>query len=439
MTMGDRKFELMRTHPYMDRVRPAWVLGVGVLSLLALGCADASGATGGDMPLPADRAAGDEQTATPATPAAEALDAGAVIEAAVVAPPAPEPPFVGPVDIAAGAEHTCSLRDGRVRCWGSNAFHQLGDPALANGRGVFRAERRVMEGLTRAVALGAGTHHTCAIVDSGAALCWGHGGYGQLGDGGREDRPVPVRVPLDAPVRSISGGDGHTCAALTGGAVYCWGRNDHGQLGDASFTPRPTPVRVTLPEDAVEVAAGRFHTCARGESGWVQCWGMHLFGQLGARVRVTGGHRAVPEAIARLDDAVGLAAGVDHTCALRRSGRVMCWGRNEHGQLRLDRMRGLPETAVLVLGDGHSCALVPGARLMCVGANRRQQIGAGGPLVGVPRRVREGEGSARVALGYRHTCWIDAAGTIGCRGEPEGGLLGLEIVAPVALPTTPAQ
>lgn len=423
MTMGDRKFARERA------------LVVGALALLALGCADASGPASVDLPVARDPAAGNERTAATPAQVEPPHDAGAP-QVAQAAPTPPEPPFTGPVDIAAGAEHTCALRDGQVRCWGSNAFHQLGDAALANGRGAFREERRAVAGLARVVALGAGTHHTCAIVDSGAALCWGHGGYGQLGDGGVDDRAVPVRVPLDAPVRSISGGDGHTCAAVTGGAVYCWGRNDHGQLGNGSFTPRPTPVRVALPEDAVEVAAGRFHTCARGESGWVQCWGMHLFGQLGARVRVTGGHRATPAALARLDDAVGLGAGMDHTCALRRSGRVMCWGRNDHGQLRLDRMRALPANTQLALGEGHSCALVPGGRLSCVGNNRRQQLGAGG---GAARRARDGEGSARVALGYRHTCWIDTAGVIVCRGEPEGGRLGAEPGAPTATPATPAQ
>jgi len=393
------------------------------------------------MPLAQDPAAGHERAAVTPVPAAEQPRQqrdGGDVAAVPPAPAAPAPPFVGPVDIAAGAEHTCALREGRVRCWGSNAFHQLGDPALANGRGVFRAEAREVSGLARVIALGAGTHHTCAIRDSGEALCWGHGGYGQLGDGGREDRATPARVPLEAQVVSISGGDGHTCAALRDGAVYCWGRNDHGQLGDGSFTPRPTVTRVALPADAVEVAAGRLHTCARGASGWVQCWGVHLLGQLGQRVRVTGGHRSTPEPIARLDDAVGVAAGVDHTCALRRSGRVLCWGRNEHSQLRLDRLRGLPENTTLVLGEGHSCALVPGARMMCVGANRRQQLGAGGPRVGVPRRMREGEGAARVALGYRHTCWIHPTGAVACRGEPEGGRRGAENAAPTQPQSAPA-
>ena len=43
----------------------------------------------------------------------------------------------------------------------------------------------------------AGSVHTCALLGGGEALCWGHNGYGQLGDGTttNRDTPVPVVFP----------------------------------------------------------------------------------------------------------------------------------------------------------------------------------------------------------------------------------------------------
>lgn len=392
------------------------------------GCGDGGSVTNGDTPLASSPPA--EGAETELAPGATQDDGG--VEASVDAgslarlPAVVEPPFLGPPDLTAGVEHTCALQAGRVRCWGGNEFHQLGDPSLRNGRGQFRAARLPVAGVTRAVALGAGAHHTCAIVEGGELRCWGHGGYGQLGDGGRDDAATPRALALPAPARSVSAGDGHTCAATTDGAVYCWGRNDHGQLGDGTLTARGTPVRVATPPGAVVVAAGRLHTCAHGESGWVACWGLNLAGQLGPRVRVAGAHRATPEVVAQVSDAVGLASGVDHTCALRRNGRIVCWGRNDHQQLRLDRLRGVPATAQLSLGEGHSCVLVPGTRLTCVGANRRRQLGRGPAVIRAPRHIREGDLAARVALGYRHTCLLGAGGTVRCLGEPEAGRLGAE-------------
>ena len=49
--------------------------------------------------------------------------------------------------------------------------------------------------------------------------------------------------------------------------MRCWGRNSTGQLGDGTTTNRSSPVSVAGVTNAVAIAAGLFHTCALGPGG----------------------------------------------------------------------------------------------------------------------------------------------------------------------------
>ena len=96
-------------------------------------------------------------------------------------------------------------------------------------------------------AIAAGSEHTCALISSGAAQCWGWNGNGQLGDGSVTDRTTPVDVNgLGSGVSAIAAGGTHTCSLSNSGTAKCWGNNEIGQLGDASTTDRTTPVAVSL-------------------------------------------------------------------------------------------------------------------------------------------------------------------------------------------------
>ena len=96
--------------------------------------------------------------------------------------------------------------------------------------------------------------------------------------GGASDACVGVSCASN-PIRTISGGGSHACLLRADGAVLCWGRNDDGQLGDGTRTPRSVPVRVL--DDAIALAAGERHTCAVRAGGTVACWGADDTGQLG--------------------------------------------------------------------------------------------------------------------------------------------------------------
>jgi hypothetical protein len=132
------------------------------------------------------------------------------------------------------------------------------------------------------VALAAGDDHTCALMASGGAKCWGSNDAGQLGDGTATTRLTPVEVSsLASAVTTLAAGAIHTCAVTAGGAM-CWGDNDYGQLGNGTTISRSTPVDVSgLASGVAALAAGGFHTCAETSGGGVKCWGANQFGQVG--------------------------------------------------------------------------------------------------------------------------------------------------------------
>src|SRR6266540_1013484 len=172
---------------------------------------------------------------------------------------------------AAGDYHTCALlQNGAARCWGLNSTGQLGDGSTTNS-----ATPVAVSGITTATVVSSGYFHTCAVLQDGTVRCWGDNTYGQLGDGTTIIPPAvrggpstahsatPVTVSGISTAVTVSAADGfHTCAVLQDGTVRCWGDNSTGQLGNGSTTNSATPVTVSGISTAVAVSIGVIHTCA---------------------------------------------------------------------------------------------------------------------------------------------------------------------------------
>jgi alpha-tubulin suppressor-like RCC1 family protein len=243
--------------------------------------------------------------------------------------------------LTVGADHACARREnGTVACWGHNDHGQLG-----NGNTNDSLTTPVsVSNLNNVAQVSAGAGFTCAVVNGTgwtgpSVYCWGDNRAGQLGiNNANANAALPQRVGganYSFAFAQVSAGTGHACGRDAGSNLRCWGRNNHGQLGNNTNTPErvPAPVAVTGGNLAglAEVVAGDGFTCVR-RGGSVHCWGAPIAGGDGADVL-----QPPAEAIAGLSNVTQLSAGpsAKHVCARLSSnnGSVVCWGSDAAGQL----------------------------------------------------------------------------------------------------------
>jgi alpha-tubulin suppressor-like RCC1 family protein len=340
--------------------------------------------------------------------------------------------------VSAGGFHTCAIKtDGRLYCWGRGDEGQLG---TGSDQGSATPVQEAT-GASDWIEVSAGNRHTCAINAEHELFCWGRGDEGQLGTGGTERELEPRRVasPISNWTQvsaSVERNADFTCAVTQEGALYCWGDGRHGQLGHGSSQPSSEPVEeATERRDWRQVAAGAFHACALTRGDELYCWGSGFTGQLGAG-EVDHSNQPFREA-SEASDWAQLTAGATHTCATKRDDTLHCWGSNFEGQLGNELVRvslePLQESteaadwAQVTAGMMHTCARTRDGRLICFGDDRYTQLGSGAAL------VPESSASSawqHLAAGQLHGCAIDDDGTLFCWGAGDrNGIEGFEDLA----------
>lgn len=350
--------------------------------------------------------------------AAPPRDAGA--DASTVA--APEP-----VDVALGARHSCAV----VRypgakapsfvtyCWGANDAGQLG---AATGSGLAHVAS-APTGL-RALASHAAADATCGVDELSAVWCWGRNDAAQCAQTASPSA-TPARVlrngALFASSRLVVGGASacSTVATSTGYALACWGRNTRCELGTSA--PPCAPGATSEPVvgdalasavDAVDVALGGAHGCAVLANGDVVCWGGNDDGAAGAGAATVSPPAPVGGAPG---SATHVAAGVAFSCALDASKHALCWGDNRTGISSGDLVRkaapaeAFGDAVSLAAGGGFVCAIATTGSVQCRGAGALGQLGRGATVdVGAPAPVAGLASVERLAAGGAHACAIVA-------------------------------
>ena len=389
----------------------------------------------------------------------------------------------------AGESHTCVVLDeGELKCFGSNAAGQIGSGGTAT-LGDSTAEMgdalvAVSLGTGRTVrSVSTGTIHTCALLDNGTVKCFGEGdngrlGYGSTSDIGRTsfamgDALPAVDLGTGRTATLLATGAAHTCALLDNGSVKCWGLNDDGQLGVGDTDARgdgagemgdalpAVSLGLASGVSVTGIAAGDAHTCVLLSNGAVKCWGSGANGRLGSGDENSRGDEAgeMGAVLAAVDlgsgrTAKALSAGGSHTCAIRDTNDVVCWGVGATGRLGIgseddigDAVGEMGDSLIPVaLGTGrtavalsagriHTCALLDGSELKCWGGGSNGRLGSGGQdnLGDQPGEL--GDSLSAIALGtgrtaravvasIAHTCVVLDTFALKCFGLGTSGRLG---------------
>ena len=302
------------------------------------------------------------------------------------------------VQISAGSDHAYALTNrGALIGWGFPGNGRLNTPSLDVYRG--NGEGAGTRGLTdqepvKWHQVAAGNLHTCAVTTEGEVYCWGDNSYGQTDiPAGLLSENRASGMPNPGFLKIVTGGN-HTCVLENeqddppAGSIVCWGDDSYGQTGSldkkfgdanpANAGPLPNddsaglggraantngdlgrPDTVGPPERAymyVDVTTGTNHTCAVRTTGIVDCWGDNSQGQATVPQQLRTPQPAEIDGDGQLrpsGEFHSIEAGDNFTCAINRVGGALCWGSNSHAQ----EYPPVGEYTQLSAGRWHACAL----------------------------------------------------------------------------------
>ncbi|MCR9246066.1 MAG: PKD domain-containing protein [bacterium] len=330
----------------------------------------------------------------------------------VIVVPTDTTPTMGAVTaVAAGERHSLALSaNGSVWAWGSNAFGQLGDGSR---------ERRLVPvrvaGLPQpAIAIAAGAEHSLAVLQDNTVWGWGRTADRRLrirleGSPPAQAAPVMISGPPEFAV-GLAAGDGHAMALQGSGGVVAWGRTSSGQTAMQPATGGPVgnlPFRATQVEAAYDVS----YAVLADRSLWA--WGDGSFGQLGPTASGPRGFARPVETVSAVD---AVRAGMSHTLVLS-DGAVIAFGGNRYSQLGdgsrepqiaqpvfVPRLLTVREIAA---GRDHSLALQADGRVLQWGLS---DLGQAGPIPGGPSMGASHQLLPEVVAGLPSAAAIDAGG-----------------------------
>ncbi|XXH04562.1 hypothetical protein Hte_010979 [Hypoxylon texense] len=268
------------------------------------------------------------------------------------------------VQIAAGGNHTVILTETGRAYWAGDA--SSGACGIVDGDGAGEPEATKFRELVISASerLGPVAHVACTWDSSVFALEDGNGKVTQVYTCGNTDSQAagtdadltgrtPVLLsgfpPSDTEIISLAAGFRHIVAVLDNGDVYGWGNGRKGQLGETDDASDSKGV-VRYPRKiggvdfkVAKAVCCQYSTCLIGEPG-------------DGRILVLGADKWGLKSAAPVEvpNWSMISASWGGIYILQRSGALIAWGRDDHGQLP---PLGLPDLESIAAGSEHVLAL----------------------------------------------------------------------------------
>jgi RHS repeat-associated protein len=241
---------------------------------------------------------------------------------------------------------------------------------------------------------------------------------------------------------------GHGLARRSDGTAWAWGKNDTGQLGNGtddgtspSSSYHPAPSQVLGINGVIQVAAGAQHSLALRNDGMVWAWGYNGDGELG---NGTTTQSDSPVQVSGLSGVVAIAASSRFSLALKSDGTVWAWGKNDYGQLGDGtttsrsspvQVSGLSGAQAVAAGWFHSLALMSNGTVEAWGRNYSGQLGNGTTTDShTPVQVSGLSSVVSLAAGSSYSLAAQSGGTAWSWGDNTDGQLGNASFANSSLP-----
>ncbi|MCJ1383363.1 hypothetical protein MMC17_006476 [Xylographa soralifera] len=269
-----------------------------------------------------------------------------------------------PVKVVAGGNHTLVLHStGQVCIAGLSVAlaEYTGDDNHIDRMKFQVAQLNYSDHYSINIKLCSATWEASTLVTADDRIfTFGRGSKGELGRGScsilNESSCPPLDrafLPEGVTIIDLASGLQHTVIVLSNGEVYGWGNGRKGQLGEpAEIVSEPRKI------DAVNfkvkrAVCGREFTYLVGD----QDQGQHVvFGSDKYCVR-----SQAPESSSEWKD---IGASWGSIFVLHQSGKLVSWGRNDHGQLAPG---GLPRIAKMAVGSEHVLALTADGKVLAWG------------------------------------------------------------------------